>query len=366
MEEKKKVLEILKRDLEECITSHGVFASTGVFRDLWARDSMFAVPGLLESGNAKGAHDSISRLLFAERNGQIPLKIARGSQFWRLVGFRMSGRAVAMYGNDKSPDAAIDPNMLLIIGLREYVESSNDLSILDDWTRLERAYAWLLVHMDPQTNLLVQGRYSDWADSLVRSGSTTYAQVIFCEALKSLAWLSRRLHEPDDQFVYMYKKARSALSRLWRGKYFAESLTSNRFDSAANLLAIKYGLTTSDQTKSILRECALRAKPWILCPPMIEPSHPLCEKSFLVALAGMGAYHETHRWSWIGATYLMALKKHNPKHYSIVRDGWFKKIIADDGVYEVYEADGRPVKRLLYRSQKPFAWGAAMMIEALS
>ncbi|HEX9817455.1 MAG TPA: hypothetical protein VGA89_00980 [Patescibacteria group bacterium] len=34
------------------------------------------------------------------------------------------------------------------------------------------------------------------------------------------------------------------------------------------------------------------------------------------------------------------------------------------GIYECYERNGQPMKRWLYRSEKPFAWAAGIIVSA--
>jgi hypothetical protein len=43
-----------------------------------------------------------------------------------------------------------------------------------------------------------------------------------------------------------------------------------------------------------------------------------------------------------------------------------EQIVKCDGVWECYERDGKPVRRLLYRSEQPFAWSAGMILWAFS
>ncbi len=39
-------------------------------------------------------------------------------------------------------------------------------------------------------------------------------------------------------------------------------------------------------------------------------------------------------------------------------------IVKYNGVYEVYEKDGTPLKRIFYRSEHPFAWSAGLFLYA--
>jgi hypothetical protein len=39
-------------------------------------------------------------------------------------------------------------------------------------------------------------------------------------------------------------------------------------------------------------------------------------------------------------------------------------ILENKGVYEVYDKTGKPVKRIIYKSEYPFAWSSGLLIYA--
>lgn len=39
-----------------------------------------------------------------------------------------------------------------------------------------------------------------------------------------------------------------------------------------------------------------------------------------------------------------------------------EQIVKYNGVYEIYEKNGKPVKRMFYQSEHPFAWSAGLYL----
>lgn len=335
--------DILARELRATYSESGILASTGHFNDVWSRDVAFASEASLALGDAEIVRKSLGTLIEHEREGLIPLKVGRGSQLLKFVGIHTKRERV-WYSTDKNRHPPADSSGLFLIALAQYVERTGDRSLLKDEERLERVFK--------VAQRLEQGPYTDWADSLKRDGRTLFVHACAAASAKARERLSGK-----------GPRAMVDLEQFWNGKFYEERPGNGILDVAANLLVIRWSLTSHAQDILCAIADASSAQPHL--PITSSPSHPLKDKYLPLVLVGMGDYHDEQRWSWIAGLYLQVLREHDPERYPPLKKAWERKVIEDGGVFEVYEPDGRPLRRLAYSSQKPFAWGAAMMLLGL-
>ncbi len=110
---------------------------------------------------------------------------------------------------------------------------------------------------DITDGLLTQGAFADWADSIARNGRVLYTNVIYWKALQEMAEAATHL-ELKDQISFYAKKAEQVASaiqqHLWRPTlgYYAASDALDQLSSSGNLLAIAWGLASTDQANSIM------------------------------------------------------------------------------------------------------------------
>jgi len=70
-------------------------------------------------------------------------------------------------------------------------------------------------------------------------------------------------------------------------------------------------------------------------------------------------------WLWLGALAAIALHKAGYKKEAKKALKDIEKIIEKHRIVsEVYTKDGKPVKRLFYRSEQPFAWSSSLYLLA--
>lgn len=199
-------------------------------------------------------------------------------------------------------------------------------------------------------NLIYEWFQSGWQDSIMKSGVTLYTNVLYWEA-------TRR-----DDIARMIQRT------LWNGSYFSDWMDYRRhdyFDAHANMLAIIFKLANRRQAESILdvaeRECwnnfTLETN---------SPHYPFWRINPLNYLAGMADYQNRGcLWLQPGILYAVALYQSSRKnHAEKVLSAIERKIIEHNGVYELYEKDGNPVRRFLYKAEGPFAWSAGLFLWA--
>ncbi len=94
------------------------------------------------------------------------------------------------------------------------------------------------------------------------------------------------------------------------------------------------------------------------------PAYPLTRIYLPNILLGFADYHSGMLWPWISCFYAVALQKYDKKEAVKTLEKISSKIIEYQNCYEVYEQNGKPVKRWFYKSEKPFAWFAGSFIYA--
>ena len=98
------------------------------------------------------------------------------------------------------------------------------------------------------------------------------------------------------------------------------------------------------------------------------PRYPFWRTGPFQFLVGMADYHNRGcLWLQPGITYAISLwKVGQKKEAKEFLERIAKHIVKYNGVYEVYEKDGTPVKRLFYQSEHPFAWSAGLFLYAFN
>ena len=157
-------------------------------------------------------------------------------------------------------------------------------------------------------------------------------------------------------------------SRFWNGVFFADWIDYARHDylaTHANMLAIAFGLATKTQATSILAYAKEHCwNGWTM-----ESNYPRYEWwriPLLQRVVGMADYHNRGcMWLQPGIWYAIALATvGRKKEGKLVLEAISKKIVEAQDVYEVFEKNGKPVRRTIYRSEGPFAWTAGVYLWA--
>ena len=213
---------------------------------------------------------------------------------------------------------------------------------------------------------------SDWQDSVLKVGKTLYSNILYWKALSDFSRLSVLNNKSDLQFfsdLALQIKAK-IMAAFWNGQFLADWIDYKRhhiFNTLGNLLAVWWGLTDSSQSQSIINY----ARKYCLHGFTLEenyPRYPFWRIPFWNYLYGIGDYHNRGcLWLQPGLLYALSLNKlgqHREARNMLLKIS--KIILKNNGVYEVYEKNGSPVRRWLYRSEYPFAWSAGLYLYALS
>ena len=259
--------------LRKCSGPHGFLASPSEktnYNRVWGRDGVILSLAALLTGDQE-LQETVRLTLetLAESqgpHGEIPSNVDPESG--RVSYGGMTGR--------------VDADLWFIIGCGEYWQASEDDRFLDQMGRTIDKVCFLLGAWEfNNRGLLYVPQTGDWADEYLQHGFVLYDQLLYWQALKSLAviseyrqgsrdhgladrasrlkhlirsnyWFNDTEELPDDVYhEILFEKGREAAphcdSRYWM-PFFSPHGYGYRFDAFANILASLTGL--SDEAKS--------------------------------------------------------------------------------------------------------------------
>ena len=348
------------------------------FRESWARDFSFASYGLLALKEFKVVKDTLEAFLDHQTpEGQFPVKLHSMGVVTRFMH--------SLLEREQSTDSplrpkylsghgapSLDGQCLIVITAIHYSLKADDHEFLKThWQPLVNAISWAEGSVKDVTDgLLTQGAFADWADSIAHHGRALYTNVIYWKALREMAEAAKRLDLPDEISYYASKAERVASAieqHLWRPAfgYYAASEALDQLTSSGNLLAIAWGLTSTDQANSIVDALIITGMASPVPTKVAYPSYPLHLIAIENRLAGVANYHTDAAWIWIGAWHVIALARigrFEEAHGILSRIA--EVIVRDQQVHEVYGPDGKPLSSFWYKSESPLSWNAGMVVYA--
>lgn len=376
-----RAVEIAKNDLNDCCKSPGIIAGKRHFDDFWARDSFFASWGFIATKDFEKAKSNLDFFIkFQRLDGLIPRRIDR---FYlprlKYLGIKILRKNLKPIYKGRFNNPNIDPNSVFVITAEKYFSASKD----SEWlTRniysIKKALYWLKQQDIENDGLIDEGNLSNWMDTVSKfknKGATLYSNILAWKALES----GEKLHNiVGSQFPIELKEWKNLLKEkinqtFWNGEYFCDWFDDGKrfdyFTTDGNVLAIILGFTTDDQAKLIIRAIKKYFGNEYLPPPVNFPTYPKKYLALRHALSGLPGYHNGYgRWLWISCLSALAHKLSMAsnditlKQIGIVSD-W---IVKGEKVYEVYNSDGTPFDRPLWKSEAPFAWSAGIFLWTVS
>jgi hypothetical protein len=183
----------ISRNIVQLEDGYLLQAGSHQFASFWTRDFCWSVPGLLSIWQDVVVRDHLSVLLrfLHPEKFIIPRLLDTGSGQWRVVAHTV-GRILGLpYFYSKQKHASIQPeyagehgtgtidaNILTLIASAEYINHSDDSAWLERHREtLTQSYEYYRDKMD-RRGLIMQPSYSDWQDSLARSGYTSYTNLL--------------------------------------------------------------------------------------------------------------------------------------------------------------------------------------------
>ena len=359
---------IALQDLRACYEPLGIVAGRHHFTDYWARDGFFAALGSLAVGDQKIVQQMVELFLNYQRDdGLIPYRIMRGpvtiGKYFGKPKFYKTPRPTYRLRNF-GPEVLDGTTLCLLLFTKLSFQGWHKTKKY--LPQIKKALQFL--ETKEKHGLLWDGVMAEWNDVTWKWGNLLYSNVIYWKALQELANYYQKIKHPDRQKLENKHQqiAQALRERLWNGEFFADWHDYQRQDyfySFGNCLAIAWELTNQSETESILAKCETVKIHFTL--DTNHPKYPWWRVDLINHLGGVKDYQNKGILWWHPANaYLKALLIAGKKQQASEQVTKMAEEILNNGIYECYERNGRPVKRLLYQSEKPFAWSAGMIVDA--
>ena len=348
------------------------------FREPWARDLSFAAFGLLELGNFDVVRESLEVFLqFQTPEGQFPVKVYSTRIFDRFLHslFRREQPTQAPLKPkyiSGHRTISLDGNLLLVVASLAYIAKTEDIEFAHSYGgALRRAIRWVETNALNGDCLIFQDAFSDWADSLARTGEVLYTNVLYWKALAEMALYAKKYASKEEtaEWSQLADCAWDAIQRnFWRSDlgYFVTSSELDNLSSSGNLLAIAWGLATPEQGGDILAAIKRFGMDYPVPTQVMHGEYS--QKSIAIEnrLAGIPEYHTRGAWLWLGAWHVIAtLSLGDISYAQDLLERIMKTVLRDKAVYEVYGLDGRFLSTRWYTAEVPLSWNAGMIIYAI-
>jgi hypothetical protein len=374
----------LAGNLVELASGAYLSAGRGQFRGLWTRDFCFAAGGLLELGRRDVVANHLGALLRCRRaDGLVPRLMDSISPAWLRVAWHCAARVVPLVprqgpmGDSIRPEyqsehgvEAIDSNLLVLLASLDYVSRTGDT---DWWQRHEGELVQVYRYYERwiRDGLVFQSAYSDWQDSVRRSGWTFYTNVLYhCVTERLLGYPAFELDagragrlrgridaELFDRQAGLYRSVRGHPQISLDGVLLALDLGYVDLESraAADLYrSLKTHALWLGHDAPGCATCPDYPRPWVSLP---------------TRLVGLSGYHDRARWSWLMAlSAKVALKMDDRDEAHRILSLLQEMADRDGAIYEIYfpHAPYLPWRSRWYESEAHFSWGAGCTIEAVA
>lgn len=355
-----------------------VTAGPGQFGSVWTRDFAWSVEGLLLAGEDRAVRDTLDALLSAQRSdGLVPRLLDTRWPWARFARAVLKSRLpllpplAANFTSDQFV-VSYDSNALLVWAACRYGLRCDALA----WAglalpKLEAAMAW---YSGRETDGLVrQPPCSDWKDKVkARRGAVLYTNLLRWKASSSLAELYAALGRrtaAEDAASAARTHARRLERAFWMESAgcFRDTLGSDLISSDGNLAACVWGLAGAEKSARVLRALD-KAGLMTAWGPRASERYPRSEISLLARAAGVPGYHDDGVWLWQTALALRLLAAlGRAPLLERLAESVCRLLIKEGSAGEVYDPrTGRAMTGRFYRSETPFTWSSAMLLEALS
>ncbi|MCX8146905.1 MAG: GH116 family glycosyl hydrolase [Candidatus Woesearchaeota archaeon] len=363
-------------DLRKCYTGLGILAGLRRFDDYWARDSFFASFGALSIKDFSVVKRNLGLFLkYKKEDGQLPRRIDRHVVFLKYLKIPKflvrRKKLMPKYTTSLGYCYSVDQNSLFVIALLEYVKKTGDVDFLKKtYKEAKQIIDWNFSNDRERDLLLEEGFFANWEDTIFWRGKLFYTNILHYKALLDFSELSAIVGDEENKKRYydIAEKVKSRINRsFWHYEYYIKSKVrkwkhAKYFCIDANLLSIVFGIADREKTMHILKYIKKFNLDEKIPMRSTYPRYPLWRNSPARLVLFSAGYHDVFGWIWISCLYALALHKIGMKKEALCYlNKTANKINEFNGVYEVY-SNGRPVDKILFKSDYPFAWSAGMFI----
>jgi GH15 family glucan-1,4-alpha-glucosidase len=347
------------------------------FREPWARDLSFAAYGLLELGDWDAVRESLEVFLhFQTLEGQFPVKAFSIGVFDRYL-HSLFRREQPTHAPLKPKyisghrTLSLDGNLMLVVACLHYITKTADGEFAQaHWAALERGIRWVEKRALNGNGLISQEAYSDWADSLARTGEVLYTNIIYWKSLHEMARHAGKFGAEGEatEWSRLADRTREAIqSHFWRADlgYFVTSTEFDNLSSSGNLLAIAWEVATPEQGDAILDTMAHFGMDTPVPTQAMHGDFPRKNIALENRLGGIPEYHTYGAWLWLGAWHVIAAVYRGRSHEAeLLLERISRVVLRDHSVYEVYGLDGNFISTRFYTAEAPLTWSAGMIVYA--
>lgn len=352
-------------------------AGQNQFRTLWTRDFCHAVRGLLVLREFRVVQDHLSFLLTNLRADGLVARVLDN----RLVQLRVTYQTLRHFVPELKPmelkaplkpqfvdehgSAAIDSNLLVLLAALQLKKQApeGELWWQEHEAKLRQVWAWY--EKKTVDGLIRQSAFSDWQDSVERKGATFLTNLFYFEAaagLRSIGW------EVPVNLAHLGARLRGTFFHQPSG-VFLSGENSPQVSLDGNLFALESQEFLTEPEKQQLW-LSLKKHPLLNTPGSCTyPAWPRHSIAWHVKFAGLQDYHGPLVWSWLLGLLLKVAELRQDR--DMVRELELKihsLLLRDGEVVEIYDPTNMwlPWSSWLIDAERPFSWGAAYLIEALS
>lgn len=366
----KKAQEIAKKSLRKCYFGEGILASRNHFSDFWARDSFWAMSGILAIGDFKKAKNIFELFLkYQRKDGKIPRKIMREYTLLKYL-FKIKikrKKLKPVYVGLIPPFHSMDDNSLLVIAFWKYIEKTKDKKFAQKYyQQIKRAINWYDKKLS--SNLIKEYFLSNWSDSIFRNGKVLYTNTLYYEASKSFSKLARFVEEQGDEEFY-FKKSKKVKEKIdiefWNGKFYKNQPKDKKhFEVVSNVLVSLYRIASKNKKETIITKL-VRVKTGKLL-PTVFPKYSFWKINPITYLFGISDYHNGASWLWIDLLAIKLEYENGNKNLALINLKKVSEIILRDRIiYETYCNDGKMYGNQFWKSAVPFAWNSGIFLEVV-
>lgn len=366
--------QITQKSLQACYLDGKVVASPTHFSDFWARDTFWALPGMLEIGDYQEAKNCLEYFLsFQRKDGKIPRKISLDLNAIKyLTGKKLKRKKPRpTYHGLIKPFYAKDSELLLINAFTQYIKKTQDTEFLQkNFSKLQKAIGW---HIKTEKSGLISEYFlGNWMDTVFKFGPVLYSNVLYFQALKQMSVLARILKNKKMEIKYLKLAVKTQdviQDRFWNREFFIDETRKNKektFDLAGNVLAVIFNVGEEDQKNLVMKKLKEYFLKYGAFVPAVPTGHRWWKINPVVRLLGIADYHTSTSWSWIDAFLIKTFYENGEVELAEKMLQEIENVIMkNQEMGETYFVGGEVYKKRFWKSASPFAWSSGVLLSVL-
>lgn len=363
------------------------FVATGgnQFRTFWTRDFCYSVPGLLKIGKIQLVKNQLALIYkFKNADNLLPRgidridpkirvflttvlpKAIRPSFFYSKIDKKFDKQINGEYKGEHGT-IAIDSNALFVLAYLTYAETTQDYFLSS-----QQIDSLFDIYRKRITKIgFEQPPFSDWQDSVNRSGVWLLLQVQILSALKKYhSWVHKEpagfsiLKIEESIIENYYSKKENVFSQSKGSETLALDVYGFIFTN--KLFSEKLSLAKLYQS---LISHSLWTK-WTVPGVPVSESYPAGNVSWTTKIVGLGGYHDHFHWGWLIAE-AARIAKINGDYSEYIRivNKFSTDTQTTNTLSEIYYLRDNSLvehRSIFYKSENPFTWTSAKWCEALT